>query len=96
MGRGVAKHTCIEEFRLLGMRGEVVKEARAMDVSEGCLSGAHGMQQVAPRAPMRFVEQEQNGRPHRAGNACTQGLPYRGEGKSAWPNLVEHSYPRKG
>ena len=72
------------------------KEARAVGVVERRLPGPHGVQQVAPPSPVRFVEQQENGWPQGARDARTQSGPHRGQGEAARPDLIEHSGPREG
>jgi len=95
VGRRVAAHGRVEHGRHLRVSGEVVKEARSVGVVERGLPGPHGVQQVAPRSPVRFVEQQQDGRPQGARDARTQSDPHRGQGEAARPDLIEHSGPRE-
>ncbi len=57
VGGRVAAHGRVEHARHLGVSGEVVEEARSVGVVERGLPGPHGVQRVAPRSPVRFVEQ---------------------------------------
>ena len=77
------------------MSGEVVEEARSVGMVERGLPGPHGVQQVAPRSPVRFVEQQQNGWPQGARDAGTQRGCDRSQGKAVRPDLVERSDPRQ-
>ena len=95
MGGRVAGHGGVEHGRHLRVSGEVVKEARAVGVVECCLPGPHGVQQVAPRSPVRFVEQQENGWPQGARDARTQSGPHWGQGEAARPDLIEHSGPAR-
>ena len=95
MGGRIPGHACVEQGRHLGVSGEVVEDARAVDVVERGLPGAHGVQQVAPRSPVRFVEQELDGGPQGPRDARAQCGPHRGQGEAARPDLVEHSDPRQ-
>jgi hypothetical protein len=51
--------------------------------------------EVAPRSPVRFVEQQQDGWPQGARDPRTQQDPHRGQGEAARPDLIEHSDPRE-
>ena len=81
--------------RRLGVSGEVVVEADPVGVVERGLPGPGGVQQVAPRSPVRFVQQQQDSRPQGARDARTQSRPHRGQGEAVRPDLIEHSGPRE-
>jgi hypothetical protein len=93
VGGRVAAHGRVEHARHLGVSGEVVPEARSVGVVERGLPGPHGVQQVAPRSPVRFVEQEQDGWPQGARDARAQQGCQLGQGEAARPDLIEHSDP---
>jgi hypothetical protein len=75
------------------MPGEVVEDARSVDVVERGFPGPHGVQQVTPRSPVRFVEPQQDGWPQGARDACAQQGRHLGQGEAAWSDLVEDSDP---
>ena len=58
MGGRVAEHARIEDGPYLSMIREVFEETRSVGVVERSLSGPRRVQQVAPRSPVRFAEQQ--------------------------------------
>jgi len=75
------------------MPGKVVEDPRSVDVVECGFPGPHGVQQVAPRSPVRFVEPQQDGWPQGAGDARAQQGRHLGQAEAAWPDLVEDADP---
>ena len=89
----VAEHAHIEGGPYLRMTREVFEETRSVGAVERGLSSAHRVQHVAPWAPVRFGEREQDRRPDRARDPRTQQSTHRRQSEALWPDLVEHSDP---
>ena len=87
----VAGHARVEQGCHFRVSGEIVEEAHAVDVVERGLAGTDSVEQMTPRSPVRFVEQEQDGWPQGARHARPQSDPNRGQGEAARPDLVEDS-----